>query len=264
MKGGDDMTESLPDHVLRNRAEWDRMAADFAVWAPRAWAQEEITWGEFHIPESTLHALPASFAGLDAVELGCGTAYFGSWLARRGAHVTGIDNSPAQLATARQMQARFDLEFPLILGNAEATPFAASSFDLVLSEYGASIWCDPYAWIPEASRLLRPGGSLVFLVNGLLFMLATSPDDTIDVKPTNELRRPLFGMHRFEWPDDETVEFHLPHGEWIRLLRANGFDIEQLLELQPSADAAATVGHIPLEWARQWPGEEIWVARKRS
>jgi hypothetical protein len=28
-----------------------------------------------------------------------------------------------------------------------------------ISEYGASIWCDPYAWIPEAARMLRPAGS---------------------------------------------------------------------------------------------------------
>ena len=41
---------------------------------------------------------------------------------------------------------------------------------------------------------------------------------------------PYFGMHRFEWGDG--VEFQLPHGEWIRLLRANGFEIEQLIEVQ--------------------------------
>ncbi len=258
------MPEPLPEHVQRNRTEWDNMAESYATWAPRAWGQTEITWGELHVPESSLQSLPPSVAGLDVIELGCGTAYFGSWLARRGANVTGIDNSPAQLDTARRMQEQFGIEFPLLLGNAEATPFSDASFDLAISEYGASIWCDPYAWIPEASRLLRPGGSLVFLGNGLIAMLATSPDDTIDVKATTELRRPLFGMHRFEWPDDETVEFHLPHGEWIRLLRANGFEIEALLELEPRPEATSDFGHTPLEWARHWPAEEIWVARKRG
>ena len=51
----------------------------------------------------------------------------------------------------------FGVEFPLHLGNAEQTPFPDESFDLAISEYGASIWCDPYRWIPEAARLLRPG-----------------------------------------------------------------------------------------------------------
>ncbi len=57
------------------------------------------------------------------------------------------------------MQLQFGLEFPLYLGNAENTEFPDASFDLVVSEYGASIWCDPYRWIPETARLLRPGAT---------------------------------------------------------------------------------------------------------
>ena len=44
-----------------------------------------------------------------------------------------------------------------------ATPsrsLADASFDLVVSEYGASVWCDPERWIAEAARLLRRGGRL--------------------------------------------------------------------------------------------------------
>ena len=83
---------------------------------------------------------------------------------------------PGQLTTARELQERFGLRFPLFHANAERTPFADASFDLAISEYGASIWCDPYAWIPEAARLLRPGGQLIFLVNSVLMML-TIPDE---------------------------------------------------------------------------------------
>lgn len=162
------------------------------------------------------------------------------------------------------MQERFGIEFPLHLGNAEHLPFANASFDLAVSEYGASIWCDPYAWIPEAARVLRPGGQLVFLVNGVLSALCSSPDDTIDVPVSECMKRPLFGMHRFEWPDDESVEFHLPHGEMIRVLRESGFEVEQLIEPRPAPDATATVDSVPLAWARQWPAEEIWCARKRG
>ena len=100
---------------------------------------------------------PAEVAGLDVIELGCGTGYVSAWLARRGARPVGIDNSEAQLATARRFQREFELEFPLLHGNAEEVPFPDQSFDLAISEYGASIWCDPYRWIPEAARLLRPG-----------------------------------------------------------------------------------------------------------
>jgi hypothetical protein len=36
---------------------------------------------------------------------------------------------------------------------------------------------------------------------------------------TETLQRPQFGMRRFEWPGEESVDFHLPHGETPRLLR---------------------------------------------
>jgi SAM-dependent methyltransferase len=261
------MHPELPEHVRRNRVEWDSKAAEYAEWAPRAWAQESPSWGELHVPDASIGALPASVDGMDVIDLGCGTGYFSAWLARRGARPVGIDNSPRQLETARRMQERFGITFPLHLGNAEDLPFPDGSFDLAISEYGASIWCDPYTWIPEAARVLRPGGRLVFLVNGVLAMLCTSPEDTEDVLVTACFKRPYFGMHRFEWPDDDSVEFHLGHGDMLRLLRANHFEIENLIELQAPADtgrATPLIAYIPDEWARQWPAEEIWCVRKRS
>ena len=148
------MTEpELPEHVARNRVYWDEVNAPlYAAPGAQAWARQEITWGIFGVPEDELHALPADVAGMDVVELGCGTAYFGAWLARRGARVTGIDNSAEQLKTARRLQDEHDLHFPLIHGNAEDTGLPDASFDLAVSEYGAAIWADPYRWIPEAAR----------------------------------------------------------------------------------------------------------------
>ncbi len=187
--------------------------------------------GIWAIPEAQARVLPADLSGRDSIELGCGTGYVSAWLARRGARPVGLDNSAAQLATARSLQDQFGLRFPLLHASAEQAPFADASFDLAISEYGASIWCDPYAWIPEAARLLRPGGQLIFLVNSVLLML-TIPDQ--DGQPATErLLRPYFGMHRFEWPDDDSVEFHLGHGDMIRLLRRCGLQVEDLLELQP-------------------------------
>jgi SAM-dependent methyltransferase len=249
----------LPEHAVRNRELWTRSNAEYTdSSAARAWAREEITWGMFKVPESEVAVL-GDVSGLDVLDLGCGVAYFSAWLARRGARVVGLDVTPAQLATARRMQAESGLAFPLVEASAESVPLADASFDLVLSEYGASIWCDPAAWIPEAARLLRPGGRLVFLRNSTLVILC-SPDDG---RVEERLARPQFGMRRFEW--DGGVEFHLAHGDWIALLREAGFDVERLVELQAPAEA---VDHpyydfVPAEWARRWPAEEIWVARKR-
>ncbi|MDQ3780283.1 MAG: class I SAM-dependent methyltransferase [Chloroflexota bacterium] len=256
-----DRSDAQPDYVLRNRVAWDRFAPDYVEAGRRNWATAEPTWGIFSVAEATVGMLPDALAGKATIELGCGTAYVSAWLARRGARPVGIDNSPAQLATARQLQREFDLSFPLHLGNAERTPFPDQSFDLVISEYGASIWCDPYAWIPEAARLLRHGGALRFLTNGTLLMLCTGDDPDLPVG--DRLERPYFGLHRFDWADDGSSEFHLGYGEWVRLLRANGFEIEDLVEIQPPPDATTSYPFVTIEWARRWPCEQVWKACKR-
>ena len=130
-----------------------------------------------------------------------------------------------------------------------------------MSEYGASIWADPYRWIPEASRLLRPGGRLMFLVNATILMLCM-PD--AERPATAEMLRPYFGLHRLEWSEDDSVDFHLGYGDWIRLLRGSGFDVEDLLELRPAEGATTDLPYATLDWARQWPTEEVWRARKRN
>ncbi len=248
------------DHVLRNRAAWDRWAEGYSAAGLRSWAADEPRWGIWGIAEAQAGLLPAGLDGLASIELGCGTGYVSAWLARRGARPVGLDNSAAQLATASELQRRFGLSFPLLQASAEQAPFADASFDLAISEYGASIWCDPHAWIPEAARLLRPGGQLIFLVNSVLLMLTVPEQDGLPA--AEQLLRPYFGMHRFEWPDDESVEFHLGHGEMIRLLGRSGLQVEDLLELQPPPEATASHPLATIEWARRWPCEEVWKARK--
>ncbi len=210
-----------------------------------------------------MNALP-NVTGKDVVELGCGTAYVGAWLKRRGARrVVGVDLTRAQLATAQRLNRKTGLGLELVEANAEVVPLRDAAFDLVISEYGASIWCDPYKWIPEAARLLRSGGDLVFLRNSTLSMLCM-PDTG---KVQESLQRPQRGMNRLDWTDDDPgVEFHLGAGDLIRLLRVNGFEILDLVELYAPEGASdhAEYSYVHAAWARQWPSEEIWRARKRD
>lgn len=251
----------LPEHVRRNREHWDAMAADWADLGHRHWSQPEPSWGVWAIPERELRLFPDDLAGQDAIELGCGTGYVSAWLARAGAKPVGIDNSAEQLATAKALQQEFGIDFPLLHGNAERVPYPDASFDFAISEYGAAVWCDPYAWIPEATRLLRPGGRLAFLGNHTLLQLCV-PD--VLGQPTERMLRDYFGLRRLEWADDDSVEFALPYGDWFRLFKANGLEVEDLVEIQAPADATRDFDYVTAAWAKRWPSEHVWKLHKRG
>ncbi len=243
--------------VATNVAQWTITNAEYTDrTAESTWAKDEIAWGVFGIRDEWL----GDVAGLDVVELGCGTAYFSAWLARRGARPVGVDPTPAQLATARRLQQQTGIEFPLVEAPGEDVPLPDATFDLVISEYGASLWADPRKWVPEAARLLRPGGRLLFLTMSELAHLCTPNEDELPI--TNTLVRPLFAPWEIEWPGYEGVEYHLSDGDWIRVLRESGFVLDALHELRPTEEATTHEYYyvIPVEWARRWPGESLWEA----
>ena len=251
---------SSPESLAGNIASWTKANAEYTdASASRAWSRDEFTWGVFGVPESSIGCL-GDLDGVDVVELGCGTAYISSWLAKRGARPVGVDPTPAQLDTARRMMRETGIEFPLVEAPGEDVPLPDASFDLAISEYGAALWADPYRWVPEAARLLRPSGRLIFLTNSNLSVLCFPPVGRL----TEQLQRPFFGMYRTQWPDELGTEFHLPHGEWIRLLHDTGLEIEALHELQAPEDAKSHgyYDYVDTVWARKWPCEELWVARK--
>jgi SAM-dependent methyltransferase len=247
-------------HLAANVGYWSSRTTGELDLARRRWADAEPCWGVYDIPESVAKLLPASLVGLRVAELGCGTAYVSAWLARAGAEPVAIDPTPSQLQIARRMQDETALRFPLIRAAGENVPLATASVDLAISEYGAAIWADPELWIAEAARILRPGGELIFLGNSALLILCAPDDESEPVPPV--LQRPLRGMYRVSWPDDPTVEFHLSPGDWIRLLRGNGFEILDLIELYASEDETRTPMSIPPTWAQRWPVEEVWRARR--
>jgi SAM-dependent methyltransferase len=203
-------------------------------------------------------------SGKDVIELGCGTAYISARIKRAGAaRVVGVDVTPAQLDTARRLNAEHRLGLELIEANAEDVPLPDASFDLAVSEHGASTWCDPYKWIPEAARLLRAHGELVFVRSSTISMLCMPHTGKI----TEHLQRPQRGIHRLEWTDDGPgVEFHLGHGDLLRLLRGSSFEVLDLVEVFAPEDAEdhPFYVHTTADWAKRWPGEEIWRARKRA
>jgi len=239
------------EHERRNRAFWDADADDYQTVHADQLARGKV-WGVWAIPEAEV-AMLGDVAGRDVLEYGCGAAEWSIALAREGAHVTALDQSRAQLHHAAARVAGRSVGVGLICASGEAMPFRDTSFDLVFCDHGAMTFCDPYRSVPEVARVLRADGILVFNHSTPLNLLTDGK---------KRLRRDWFQMRRVAWPEG-TTEFQLGHGEWIRLFRAHGMTVEDLLELQAPAGASTTYNDfVPYEWARRWPGEQIWRVRK--
>lgn len=247
------------DYVERNRAAWDRWALDYTLAGRKAWTSSGLRWGLWAVPETELELVAWLPEGADVVELGCGTAAISAWLARAGVRPVAVDVSRKQLDLAARLQREIGPSFPLIHANAEEVPYDTESFDLAISEYGASLWCEPHRWLTEANRLLRLGGRLLFIVNSPLLMACTPEDGS---RAEDRLVRDYFASPVREFAEEGVVEFHLTHGSWVELLRAYGFTLERLVEVRPPYGSKPRFDFASLEWARRWPSEDVWIARK--
>ena len=212
----------------------------------------------WQIPEAELRVL-GDVEGLDVLELGCGAAQWSISLAGLGARPVGLDLSARQLEHARRAMDDAGVEFPVIEASAEDVPLDDESFDVVFCDHGAFNFADPMRLVPECARLLRPGGLLAFsMVTPILDIFWENESETVG----DTARNNYFEHRGFE--DDEGVDFQLPYGEWIRLFRANGLLVEDLIELRPPADAESSYDLVKREWARRLPAEHIWKARRAA
>jgi len=248
----------LTAHAARNRASWNSWSDDYqAKHGGQLRESGGLGWGTAQIPEADLQIL-GEVAGRDILELGCGAAQWSIALALRGARPVGLDFSERQLEHARRLMAEAGVDVPLIRASAEAVPLPDASFDIVFCDFGATTFADPYLTVPEAARLLRPGGLFAFSHESPIATICWPLDsDEVGERLVND----YFGMHAID--DGESISFQLPFGEWIRLFRASGFTVEDLVELRPGPDATSTYrSEAALAWARRWPAEVIWRLRR--
>jgi SAM-dependent methyltransferase len=251
----------LSAHEVHNRASWDAYSDEYQARHGAQLADSGgLAWGTSQIPESELHVL-GDVAGKDILEFGCGAAQWSIALALHGGRPVGLDLSERQLEHARRLMAEAGVDFPLIHASAEAVPLPDASFDIVFCDHGAMSFADPYRAVPEAARLLRPGGLFAFSHH--------SPFETVcwprgAERVGDRLANDYFGMHRIV--DEDEISFQLPYGEWIRLFRSNGLAVDDLLEPRPPDDATSSYRDAEqLAWSRRWPAEEIWrLRRERS
>jgi len=250
------MTADASEHERHNRAFWDDDADAYQAAHGHALRAAPAAWGVWRIPESELGVL-GDVKGLDVLELGCGAAQWSIALVPLGARVTGFDQSVVQLAHAASDAHDAGVGLPLVAGGAEHLPFADRSFDLVFCDHGALSFADPAVALPEAARVLRAGGRLVFC-HATRWAYVTYSE--AKRRTTNRLQHSYFGPRLWE-EDDGTHDFVLRTDEWLRALRRAGLVVDDLVELQ-APKGAQTTYEWDARWARRWPGEQIWVAHK--
>jgi len=174
------------------------VAALSEIWA-RSFGANATGYDDYRPP---LPTAVCSWLGIEArwdvVDVGAGTGQASRVLSAAGAHVVAVEPDPAmhQLISSRvdDIDAR--------LGSAEDLPVASDSADLVVS-VSAWHWFDQNRAFDEAARVLRQGGVLGIIWNGMdhtdpwagRFLAATETADGITIPPD---RRP--GPHSLRTP----------------------------------------------------------------
>jgi SAM-dependent methyltransferase len=251
---------AVSDVYERNRRAWDAASDAYQARHGSQLAREPAAWGVWSLPEREL-ALLGDVQGLDVLEYGCGAAQWSIELARRGARVTGLDNSARQLDHARAAIATAGVVVRLVHAPGEATTLGTAAFDVVFCDHGAMSFAAPEQTIPEVARLLRPGGLFVFNLEHPLHAVCWDPvADGI----SRSLQQPYFTLDFNEDPADGAVNFARPISAYFELLHAHGFVIERLLEPRPPAAATTTYdAFASYDWARDFPAELLIRARRR-
>lgn len=117
---------------------------------------------EWHVP--TVAAFH-EYAGKDVLEIGCGIATDGLEFAKKGAHYTGVDLTPASIEMARERFRLFDVPGRFEVANAEEKiPFPDESFDHIYSFGVIHHSPVPERIVHEMHRVLRKDGTFTVML----------------------------------------------------------------------------------------------------
>jgi malonyl-CoA O-methyltransferase len=175
------------------------------------------------IEEPVVREAIGDVAGLEVLDLGCGTGRHSLWLASAGATVTGVDFSEGMLEEARGKPGAEAVTF-LVHDLGQPLPFAAGSFDLVVSGLVLEHLRALDAFFAEARRVLRPGGrAVVSAMHPAMFLKGVQARFTDPA--SGEKVQPGSFAHSI--------------GEFVMAAVRAGFAIEGVDERAPDADFAA-------------------------
>ena len=232
----------MSDYITLNKANWDERAPLHA--ASAGYETQALVDDPAHLSEVVRFDLPllGDISGAKGVHLQCHIGTDTLSLARLGAHMTGLDFSPASIAQARLLAQRAGTRLAFVEADvyeaAEVLP--RESFDLVYTSIGALNWLPSIdRWANAVASLLKPGGRL-FIREGhpVLFSLNEDRQDALVIEhPYFEQETPQV------WEDDSsyvetdarltatiTHEWNHGMGEIVSALLSHGMQITGLVE----------------------------------
>ena len=184
-----------------------------------------LAWGPGAPPGDDLGLL-GDVDGTKAVELGCGGAQFGLALAERGADVTGVDISAAQLDHARSLAAEREQEVEFVEASVTDLPLSDATFDLAFSAFAFQWVGDLRACFEEAHRVLVDGGRLVFSVDHPYYKLLDPETGGFARSYFDDSPRRAYS----ESLDAEMIIQQRRVSDVVNLLVEAGFTVEELHE----------------------------------
>ena len=253
---------SAANTVRANRRWWDEESDPYLVEHGAFLGDVDFVW----CPESLREAdarLLGDLTGRRVLEVGCGAAMCARWLRTEGAEVVGLDLSGRMLSNAAEAGARTGVNVPLVQADAQRLPFAAESFDLACSAFGAVPFvADSAAVMGEVARVLRPGGRWVFAVSHPVrwgFPDVPGPEGLVATWSYFD-RRPYVEQDAAGIPT--YVEHHRTLGDRVREILAAGLTLVDLVEPEwPASLTQEWGGWSPLR-GRLLPGTAIHVCVK--
>jgi SAM-dependent methyltransferase len=245
--------------VRGNRRWWDGDADAYQAEHGAFLGDADFVWCPEGLRETDVHLL-GDVAGRRVLEVGAGAAPCARWLASAGAWPVALDLSAGQLRHAQRLAASTGVTVPLIQADAAALPFAAGSFDLACSAFGAVPFVtDSAAVMREVARVLRPGGRWVFSVTHPMrwvFLDDGGPAGLTVVQSYFD-RAPY--VERDAAGTVAYAEQHRTLGDRLAEVTAAGFALTRLVEPEWPAGETRTWGQwTPLRGAL-FPGTAIYV-----
>ena len=245
------------------RKQWNQVSANYQ--ARHQIQTKDVHYGPWAPTEPTLRLL-GDVRGQHVLELGCGGGQCCIALAKQGAHAVGIDISDEQIAFARALAAKEQVDVDFSRGSAtDLSIFQTDAWDIVLSIYTFSYLAELPLCLAECYRVLRPGGRLIFsLDHPFRDCFFDAEDEELALYPV----RSYFDNRAMQWTFANTgvalQTHHYTVAQWFALLQQPGFQVQRVLEPLPPTDLLDELWpvdspHAPL---RNLPQTIIFVAEK--